>query len=188
MFKSCVKYEQQFGSYFTQPWFIPYTTFHSVFRVHRPSPCKSPSRKSRVRQYYWNWVGRGYLCGSYRISMAVMGSICSCYDIYILLFLEKIVLRGSNGTDLREGVTVDLPWYVSRGVPVKLCNQLLFSNQLQTCCWANHGYCYTRDMMKHDLWLAELQFCNWLLNSNWLQSFMLHPPVINSNIQCELKI
>ena len=31
-------------------------------------------------------------------------------------------------------------------------------------------------MMKHDLWLAELQFCNWLLNSNWLQSFMLHPP------------
>ena len=62
------------------------------------------------------------------------------------------------------------------GCNIKLCNQLLFSNQLQKCCWANHGYCYTRDMMKHDLWLAELQFCNWLLNSNWLQSFMLHPP------------
>ena len=55
---------------------------------------------------------------------------------------------------------------------------MLFSNQLQKCCWANHGYCYTRDMMKHDLWLAELQSCNWLLNSNWLQSFMLHPPGI----------
>ena len=64
------------------------------------------------------------------------------------------------------------------GCNIKLCNQLLFSNQLQKCCWANHGYCYMRDMMKHDLWLAELQFCNWLLNSNWLQSFMLHPHVL----------
>ena len=53
---------------------------------------------------------------------------------------------------------------------------MLFSNQLQKCCSANHGYCYYRDIKKHDLWLAELQFCNWLLNSNWLQSFMLHPP------------
>ena len=60
---------------------------------------------------------------------------------------------------------------------MKLCNQLLFSNQLQKCCSANHGYCYMRDMMKHDLWLAEFQFCNWLLNSIWLQSFMWHPPV-----------
>ena len=55
------------------------------------------------------------------------------------------------------------------GCNIKLCNQLLFSNQLQKCCSANHGYCYMSDMMKHDLWLAELQFCN------WLQSFMLHP-------------
>ena len=59
---------------------------------------------------------------------------------------------------------------IPRGCKIKLCNQL------QKCCSANHSYCYTRDMMKHDMWLAELQICNWLLNSNWLQSFMLHPP------------
>ena len=74
------------------------------------------------------------------------------------------------------GPVVILTFPCPGGCNIKLCNQLLFSNQLQKCCWANHGYCYTRDMMKHDLWLAELQFCNWLLNSNWLQSFMLHLP------------
>ena len=66
-------------------------------------------------------------------------------------------------------------WSIIVWYEIKLCNQLLFSNQIAKCCSANHRYCHTRDMMKHDLWLAELQFCNWLLNSNWLQSFMLHP-------------
>ena len=48
-------------------------------------------------------------------------------------------------------------------------------------------------MMKHDLWLAELEFCNWLLNSNWLQSFMLHPhyfgqkSIINSQYIIKLR-
>ena len=96
-----------------------------------------------------------------------------------VLDIDKYTAFSTMLTQWSRDVTGKLQYLVSekqfRGCNIKLCNQLLFSNQLQKCCSANHGYCYMRDMMKHDLWLAELQFCNWLLNSHWLQSFMLHP-------------
>ena len=73
--------------------------------------CKSPSPTSHIYKTIFTklsgdvdilWQLRG-LCGCYRDYMAAMGSICHTF------FFAKIALRGSFGTDLREGVTMALP-------------------------------------------------------------------------------
>ena len=73
---------------------------HSV-RVTQDNFCAIESRK---------WL----YCGCYGVYLALMGStwmlqgLHGSYRVYILLFFEKIAVRGSYGIDLREGVTAAL--------------------------------------------------------------------------------
>ena len=58
-----------------------------------------------MRQFLQNWVRRGYLM-AVTGSMWLLQGLCGCYRVNVLLFFANIALRGSSGTDLREGVSV----------------------------------------------------------------------------------
>ena len=83
--------------------FVKISTTQNIPRLQRcrvtivtPS-CKSPSRKSLIRQFF-------YIEYDVAILWWLQG-LCGCYGIYIPLFFMKIALRGSYMTTWCVGVT-----------------------------------------------------------------------------------
>ena len=65
---------------------------------------------SYVRQFWRNWVRRGYLVAVTRCKWLLRG-IRGCYGVYVLLCYAKITLRGSYGTGFTSrcdrGINID---------------------------------------------------------------------------------
>ena len=61
--------------------------------------------KGHVRQFSWNWVGRGYLVAVTGSTWLLWG-LCGWYGVYVPVTFPNITLRVFHRTDLSEGVTV----------------------------------------------------------------------------------